>query len=176
MVCLSLFTIHYEFIQKFNIPAQKAFAWCTRYDPTDMEIMQENATREVQYIADHVLILKDTFVIEGKSVEKQKLVSIYPNRLTWTSTHLTGPNKYSQFLYEISALSEGESQLRFTASSLDYDVENKKDAERQGKKVSKMDAENWKLLAQEMEKDLNQKNVQLGSYGGSSNLRKGKQK
>ncbi len=160
MVCLPLFTIHYEFIQKFNIPAQKAFAWCTRYDPTDMKLMQEeNATREVQHIADHVLILKDTFIIEGKSVEKQKLVSLYPIRLTWTSTHLTGPNKHSQFLYEIFALSEGESQLRFTASSLDCEVENKNDAEKQGKKLSKMDSENWKMLAQKMEKDLNRKNV-----------------
>lgn len=155
MVNLIPCTIHYEFIQKFNVSAQRAFVWCTDYRPDDMKLMkEENATRRVQRIANDVLILFDTFVNnERKSIEKQKLVCIYPKRLTWTSTHLTGPNKHSQFIYEVTALAEGKSQLKFTALSLDYENRNKEDTERKSKAVKKLDAEKWKLLAEEMEKD-----------------------
>ena len=156
MVDLKPCTIHYEFIQKLNIPAQRAFSWCTDYYPSDVALMQEkNATRKVQRIADGVVILIDTFVDDwGKSIEKQKLVCLYPARLTWTGTHLTGPNKHSQFLYEISALSEGKSQLKFTASSLEYQIENKTDAEKRGIELKKTDSETWRLLAHEMEKEI----------------------
>lgn len=150
--------IHYEFTQKFNIPAQQAFDWCTDYHPDDMKLMQEkNAARKVQSIADDVVILTDTFVNEGKSVEKQKLVCLYPERLMWTSTHLTGPYRHSQFLYEITAQTAGKSQLKFTALSLDYQVEDREQAERRSKDLKKLDSETWKLLTQEMEKELKRK-------------------
>jgi len=149
-------TIHYEFVQKFNVSAQRAFAWCTDYNPDDMELMhEENATREVLNVADDVIILIDTFADDArKSSEKRKLVCLYPKRLMWTSTHLTGPNKHSQFLYEITALNEGESQLKFTALSLDNKNRNKEDAEKESRALRKMDAETWKLLAKEMEKEI----------------------
>lgn len=154
------YVIHYEFIQEFNVPAQKAFAWCTDYRPEDMTLMREkNAIRKVQRIADDVVILLDTFNREGKSVEKQKLVCIYPTRFMWSSTHLAGPNKHSQFLYEITPLTAGRSQLKFTALSLDYQLLNREAAERRSKELGKMDAENWKLMAREMDKELNQEST-----------------
>ena len=156
MVDLIPCTIHYEFIQKFNVSAQRAFAWCTDYNPDDMELMhKENATRKVQNVANDVLVLIDTFADDAtKGSEKRKLVCLYPKRLMWTSTHLTGPNKHSQFLYEIAALNEGKSQLKFTALSLDNKNRNKKDVEKESKALRKIDAETWKLLAQEMEKEI----------------------
>ncbi len=147
--------IHYEFIQKFNLPALKAYAWCVDYQPQDMALMQEeHATRKVQRVADNVLILTDTFVAEGKSVEKQKLICLFPDRLTWTSTHLTGPYVHSQFLYEITSQTEGNSQLTFTALSLDYQVKTKEAALKRSRELRKMDAATWKLLAEAMEKEL----------------------
>ncbi len=149
-------TIHYEFVQNFNVAAEEAFAWCTDYRPDDMTRMQEtDATRKVKPIAEDVLILFDTFSNRsGKTVEKQKLVCLYPRRLSWTSTHLAGPNIHSQFLYEITTLSDGKSQLKFTALSLDYKIENDVEAKKLAVQLRQMDSENWRLLAQEMQKEL----------------------
>lgn len=155
-----LYAMHYEFVQEFNVSAEKAFDWCTDYQAEDMALMhEENAKRKVQRIADDVVILLDTFNREGKSVEKQKLVCLYPARLMWTSTHLTGPNKHSQFLYEITPLKAGRSQLKFTASSLDYQILNSEAAGTRSEELRKMDAETWKRLAREMDKELNQENA-----------------
>jgi hypothetical protein len=131
------------------------FAWCTNYQPSDMALIQkENAMRKIQHIADNVVILVDTFTGDGECVEKQKLVCLYPARLTWTSTHVAGPNKYSQFLYEITPLNAGQSQLKFTAASLDCQIEDKETAQKRSIELRKIDAETWKLLAHEMEKEL----------------------
>jgi hypothetical protein len=72
---------------------------------------EENAERHITRITVRTLILNDTFHLSGGAVEKQKLVQLYPEKLSWTSTHLTGPNMYSQFLYRITPKGEDESTL-----------------------------------------------------------------
>ncbi len=148
--------IRYSFAQRFNVPAHKAYEWCTDYAPSDLALMEEEkATREVRRISRDSIILVDTFVVEGKPVVKQKLVCFYPDLLTWTSTHLTGPNKYSQFLYEITSQTNGRSRLTFTALHLDYSIkEGKEEAERLAKVLRNVDSDIWKHLAKEMEKEL----------------------
>jgi hypothetical protein len=150
--------VHYGFSQSFNVSARKAFEWCTDYGPGDMALMrEENATREVQHVSDDVILLNDTYAIEGKTVVKQKLVCLYPNRLTWTSTHLTGPNRHSQFLYEIVTQNDGQCCLNFTGLYLNHSNKEGaegKEVERLAKELKKMDSENWKLLAKKMEKEL----------------------
>lgn len=150
--------IHYGFGQSFSVSARRAFEWCTDYGPGDMALMrEENATREVQRISDDTIVLIDTHVSEGKSTVKQKLVCLYPSRLMWTSTHLTGPNKYSQFLYEITPETDRTCRLTFTGLSLDYSIKRlgEKGVGQLAKGLEKMDSEIWKLLAKEMEKELN---------------------
>jgi hypothetical protein len=135
--------IHYSFVQEFKVSARRAFEWCTDYAPSDMTLVnEENATREVQRVSSDSVILVDTFVVAGKPVVKQKLVCLYPDRLMWTSTHLTGPNKYSQFLYEIASKSDEQSCLTFTALPLDYDVKTDEEAERLAKKLKLTNSEN----------------------------------
>jgi hypothetical protein len=155
---LMLRAVHYGFSQSFNVSARKAYEWCTDYGPGDMALMrEENATREVHHISGDVILLNDTYTIEGKTVVKQKLVCLYSNRLTWTSTHLTGPNRYSQYLYEIVPQNGGQCCLNFTGLYLNHTIKEaseEKEAERLAKDLKKMDSENWKLLAKEMEKDL----------------------
>ncbi len=147
--------IRYRFRQKFNVPALKAYEWSTDYEPTDMTLMQQgNAKRKVQRISRDSLILVDTFVVEGKPIAKQKLVCLYPDRLMWTSTHVTGPNKYSQFLYEITSETDEQSCLTFTALSVDYNVKSDAEAGELAERLNRMDSETWKLLAKHMEKDL----------------------
>ena len=93
--------IYYHFQQHFNVPARKAFEWCTTYTPGDHALMGEkDVSRKIENINDRTIILSDTFNIGADNqIEKQKLVQIYPEILFWTSTHLTGPAKHSQFIY-----------------------------------------------------------------------------
>jgi hypothetical protein len=141
--------VRYYFSQRFAFPAQKAFDWCTDFDPKDHVLMGEmNSERQVSYITDDTIILKDVFLTPLGSVEKEKLVQLYPNRLSWTSTHLTGPNKYSQFLYKITSEGKSFSALNFTALHIEYD--EKADAKLLADRLCKEDAAAWKLLAKAM--------------------------
>ncbi len=96
-------SIQYHFVQSFPVSARKAYDWCTDYDSADHLLMgDKDARRQVTHFTDCTIILTDTFLIGGERIEKQKLVQFYPDRLIWIATHLTGPIKYSQFIYEIS--------------------------------------------------------------------------
>jgi hypothetical protein len=149
--------IQYRFSQRFPVPAQKAYKWCTDYSPEDHVLMGDAAAeRHITRITDTTVILTDTFHTSKGDVEKQKLVQLYPERLSWVSTHLTGPNKYSQFIYEISAEGNGASRLDFTALHLEYEKENldSEAIKSLADKLKKEDSETWKLLAKAMAKEL----------------------
>ena len=145
--------IRYYFSQRFAVPAQKAFDWCTDFDPKDHVLMGDSdAKRQVSHITDDTIILKDVFLSSSGPLEKQKLVQLYPNRLSWTSTHLTGPNKYSQFLYKITSQGKGFSTLNFTGLHIEYD--EKVDTKQLAERLCREDADAWKLLPKAMEENL----------------------
>ena len=152
--------IRYHFSHPFKISARQAYAWCTDFTPEDQALMQEeNATREIQHVSEGTVILVDTYRTGGKAVVKQKLVCMFPEKVTWTSTHLTGPYRYSQFLYQITPETDRTCCLEFTANFLDY---TKKDAdkaeiEKLAREEHGIDADNWRLLAGIMEKEINKK-------------------
>jgi hypothetical protein len=149
--------IRYRFSQRFPVPASKAYKWCTNYSPEDHVLMgDEAAKRQITRVTDATIILTDTFHTDKGDVEKQKLVQLYPNRLSWVSTHLTGPNKYSQFIYEISAEGDGASRLDFTALHLEYEKENldSEGVKSLADKLKKEDSAAWELLAKAMTKEL----------------------
>ena len=146
-------TVQYHFIQPFVVSAQRAFGWCTDFDPKDHALMGDaGVKRQILRISDATFILKDVFHSASGTVEKQKLVQLYPDKLTWTSTHLTGPNKHSQFLYEILPQGEGASVLKFTANHIEY--KEKVDAQLLANQLCKEDAATWKLLAKAMADEL----------------------
>ena len=150
-------SVRYQFTQQFAVPAKKAFQWCTDYEPGDHLLMGEkNAKRKVTHLTDATIILTDIFETSSGNVEKQKLVQLYPEKLAWISTHLAGPNKYSQFIYEISAKGENASSIQFTGLHLEYEKANlsKGDANSFANKLCKEDSEAWKLLAKAMKKEL----------------------
>jgi hypothetical protein len=145
-------SVRYRFTQVFAVPAQKAFEWCTDFHPSDNQLMGDcSAERQISHVADGVLILKDTFQTAGGMVEKQKLVHLYPDQLSWTSTHLTFTHKHSQFLYIITPEGKDASTLTFIGHHLEYD--EKADAQQLSKRLCKEDADAWKLLAKAMEKN-----------------------
>ena len=146
-------TIRYQFTQILPASAKRAFEWCTSFDPQDHALMgEEGAERQVTHVTDTTLILRDAFTKATGKVEKEKLVQLYPDQLFWVSTHLTGPNKHSQFLYQISPVGEEASALDFTGLHLDY--EKKTGAKALSEKLCREDADAWKLLAKAMAAEL----------------------
>ena len=99
--------------------------------PGDHALMGEkDVSRKIENITDRTIILTDTFNIDADNqIEKQKLVQIYPEILFWSSTHLTGPAKHSQFIYRITVGAVDNSHLDFTGLLLDYENEKISDAE-----------------------------------------------
>jgi hypothetical protein len=156
-----LIAVRYDFCQHFAISAHKAYQWCTDFTPEDHALMGEDKIeRQVKHLTDTTVILKETLQTNERNVEKQKLVQLYPNRLCWISTHLTGPNKYSQFIYEITAEGKSASRLNFTALHIEHEEETpKENADLLAEKLCNYDSNVWKLLAQSMEKELNKKNL-----------------
>jgi hypothetical protein len=111
------------------------------------------AERQITHLADGVLILKDSFNSVAGTIEKQKLVHLYPDQYRWTSTHLAGPNKHSQFLYKITSQSKNTSFLTFKALHLEYN--QKEDAKLLAGRLCKEDAYARKLLEGAMVEDKN---------------------
>jgi hypothetical protein len=150
-------SIRYCFSQRFSVPTRKAYQWCTDYGPEDHTLMgDEAAERQITRVTDTTIILTDIFHTSSGPVEKQKLVQLYPDRLRWISTHLTGPNRYSQFIYEISAEGNAASRLDFTALHLEYEKEklDSEDIKSLAGKLKEEDSAAWKLLARAMTKEL----------------------
>jgi hypothetical protein len=115
---------------------------------------EASAERQITRVTDATIILTDTFHTNSGNVEKQKLVQLYPDRLLWVSTHLIGPNKYSQFIYEISAEGNSASRLDFTALHLEYENLDSEAIKSLAGKLKKEDSAAWKLLAKAMIKEL----------------------
>jgi hypothetical protein len=148
-------SIRYCFSQRFSVSAREAYDWCTDYAPQDHVLMgDESAERQITRLTEDTVILTDIFHVGTGTVEKQKVVHLYPDSLRWVSTHLTGPNKYSQFIYEISAEGNDASRLDFTALHLEYATLDSEDVKSLADKLRREDSGAWKLLAKAMAKEL----------------------
>ena len=152
-------SLRYNFSQRFNVPAQEAYKWCTDYDPGDLPLMGENGKSKIEWISEDAVMLSDTIRKEdGTTVAKKKLVRLDPSTLSWTNTHVGGPYKYSQFWYRIVPEGKEGSRLEFTGLQLEnFDMENKQSTKILASKLRKEDSGAWKLLAKELHKDLVQK-------------------
>jgi hypothetical protein len=88
-------------------------------------------------------------------VTKTKLVRINKTSISWTNTHVSGPNLHSQFLYRIAPEGKRASRLFFTGLLVCYSVKHL--SERALRHVAKterrVDSMAWKHLAKAMERD-----------------------
>jgi hypothetical protein len=150
------FTVHFGFSQRFPFSAAEAYKWCTDYDAGDIALEGLKGVRRVEWTDDDTVILTDTIDVDGRKVSKVKVVRLYPKLLFWTNTRISGPGKYSQFIYQI--VSEGEN-----ASRLDYNGAQVEEAEKipsssevaaMSKRLRKEDSQAWVNLAAAMKKDL----------------------
>ena len=148
-------SVRYGFSQSFDFPAKMAFDWCTDYRPDDWARMGKEGKRRIRRINEDTLILVDTVTGEDGPVAKQRLVRLNPERLAWTNTHLAGPNKHSQFWYQIVSRGRGKSRLDFTGLQVNYG--KRPPAARIAEMAEELkadDSRTWTLLAKEMRKDL----------------------
>jgi len=151
-----VYSLLYHFSQIFAMPPLEAYKWCTNYDPNDLTLMQQKGKREITHITENTIILTDTFYDQKGTIKKKKLIQLYPDRLSWTNTHLSGPNKYSQFLYEIKPEKEGLSRLNYIGLQMEHKklkLDKKEIATREAEQMNE-DAAIWKIIAEEMEKHL----------------------
>lgn len=148
--------VRYCFRQDFAVSAEAAFGWCIDYTPQDHALMgNSGAQRQIRVITESTLIIIDTFSTRQGPVEKQKLVDLYPESLSWSATHLTGPNKYSQFQYKITPDGDNASHLDFIGLQLFCDKDlSAEEIGQLAESLRKEDSKTWQLLAQAMAKDL----------------------
>ena len=146
------YSVKYRFVQRFNVPAEQAYKWCTDYDPRDIELMGDRGRRAIGKISESTLILDDTFVLgKSRTAKRRRLVQLYPETMSWVSTHLIGPNKHSQFIYQIVPEGRRASHLEFRGHQVEY---GKKKIPGLANRLKTADSAEWKKLAREMENDL----------------------
>ena len=150
-----MLTIRYDFSQQFDVPAEDAFKWCTDYREDDFSLMEMKGQRQIKKVSDDVIILTDIIHSNGKSTIKKKLVRLDAKRFFWSNTHLAGPNKHSQFLYQIIPM-KSKSRLEFTGLQVNYSKTklSQKEINLIKREAEEEDSAIWKRLAKAMEKDL----------------------
>ena len=149
------YSIHYKFSQPFDFPARAAYDWCIDYQPDDWKRMGKKGTRRIKRLNEDTLILTDTVTDKGSPVTKRRLVRLNPERLSWTNTHLAGPNKHSQFWYRIVEEGDGRSRLDFLGLQVNYGKPpSPADIAKMAEGLKADDKGMWLLLAEEMGKDL----------------------
>jgi len=112
-------SLRYSFRQPLHAPADAAFAWCTDYGPSDGPLFAERTERSVRRLGVGALVLSDTTYPNGRRRRIRRLVRIDPARRSWTSTHLDGPFRHSQFWYRIVPTGPHGSRLEFVGLSLE---------------------------------------------------------
>jgi len=145
-------SITYKFGQLLPAPARQAYLWCTDYKPDDLALMGMKGRRKIERLSSDTIILRETVERGGKKIRKIKLVKLDPANLSWYNIQISGPNKYSAFLYQIHPINRRMSKLNFTGLMVFYSksqltprvIKEIANAERKG------DAMAWKLLAQVM--------------------------
>jgi len=147
------FSVHYKFSQHFDVPARKAYDWCTAYDPSDIELGGQKGSRSIRWLNDTALVLTDSYFTGKSKVVKRRLIKLYPESLWWTNTRISADGKYSQFLYQILP-EPGGSRLVFTGNQIFAGTAGASRRAALARQLAKEDAELWRVYAKEMAKDL----------------------
>jgi hypothetical protein len=148
-------TIRYGFSQNFAVLPKQAYLWCTDFSSQDPQLLgYVIAERQVAPLSDGLILLVDVSHAAQGSVEKQKLVHLYPDQLSWVLTHITGPTKHSQFRYEIIEDASG-CHLNYEALHVEYEKDGMTQDEKLqlAKTLCKKDSDMWQLLAVAMQQE-----------------------
>ena len=149
-------SVSYKFNQQFSVPAQEAFDWCTDYQPSDIALMGEAGKRKINKVTGDTVILEEQVVQNGKTIKKLKLIKLNRRTLSWHNIQLQGPNKYSEFIYEIVSIGRRRSRLTFTGLLLVYAKKriNQQKLRQIANTERTYDSRAWKRLARAMAEEL----------------------
>jgi hypothetical protein len=150
--------VDYGFTIRLPAPRDRAFRWATDYQAGDLALMGFRARRRVEHLTTNTLLLTDSFDSDpfasrpGGRVVKVKLVHLWPARWSWTSTHLSGPTRRSQFLYELIPDGRGHSRLRYTG--LQVERSSAQTVAQRARQLRREDVGGWRKLSAAMGRDL----------------------
>ena len=150
-------TVQYHFRQRFPYPAERAFRWCLDFHKDDLRLEGTDGERKVVTVAADLLLLTDSFPLgRAGRLTKRKLVRIRAAEHAWTSTHLSGPHRHSQFWYRIVPDGRSRCHLDFTGLHVEPTRSQSTDSglRRLGDRLAREDAEAWRALARAMRRDL----------------------
>jgi hypothetical protein len=154
--------VTYHFTTDLPAPRPRAYRWATDYRSTDFRLSGLKARRKVERLAENLILLTDSFDVDpfdsrrGARTVKVKLVHLYPDRWAWTSTHVSGPALYSQFLYELTPRGPAASTLHFTGSQVERvdRAPTKSALARRARELRREDSQLWARLSAEFAKEL----------------------
>ncbi len=152
----------YRFSTRLPVSRAPAYRWATDYRPTDLSRVGLKATRQVRYLAENLILLTDRFEVDpfssrrGVRTVKEKLVHLYPDQWSWTSTHVSGPARYSQFLYELVPRGSAASTLHFTGSQVERTTRpvTRSSIDQRTRRLRREDSKLWARFAIEIARDL----------------------
>lgn len=87
---------------------------------------------------------------------KVKLVHLLPDRHAWTNTHLSGPARYSQFLYELHPGGRNGCRLHFTGLQVERVARpaTAREVTRRARELAREDSRAWRRLAAAMAREV----------------------
>jgi hypothetical protein len=158
---MALRRIPYTFSMTLPAPREWVYRWATDYRPADFELLGLRAHRRVERLADDLVLLTDSFDADpfsarpGGRTVKEKLVHLYPEHWSWVSTHLSGPAKGSQFLYELSSRGSRSTRIRYTGAQVERGSGRSSPATvaRRAKELREEDSRLWRNLARAMARE-----------------------
>ncbi|MGD0250755.1 MAG: hypothetical protein ABSB97_07740 [Thermoplasmata archaeon] len=152
---MPLHKTEYQFRVTLPASRERAFRWATDYRPTDLSLMGEEGRRHVEHLAENTILLTDIFRTARGPVTKVKLVHLLPDQFAWTNTHLAGPSRHSQFLYELLPTGRNRCQLRFTGLQVDHPARRPTASFVAGRarELVREDSATWRRLAAAMGRD-----------------------
>jgi len=156
---MQAFSVSYKFSQRFPVPAQEAFDWATDYQPNDLALMGEKGKRTIRKVTEDAIVLKEDITHADRKISKVKLVRLNPRALSWHNIHIRGPNKYSEFLYEINPEGKDQSRLTFTGLLVLYSKDrlSSQKLKQIANREKQYDSKAWKRLANAMAREYHSK-------------------
>ena len=142
-------SVRYTFTQSLALPAKEAFEWCTDYQPYDLAMMKEEGKRTIRKITEDTILLTESIPKKNKTITRTKLVRLNRPELSWSNTHISGPNRHSQFLYRILPEGKTRSRLFFRGLYVCYSSRPipRKQLQRIGREERRGDSTVWRHLA-----------------------------
>jgi hypothetical protein len=154
--------VPYSFTIRLPATRDRAFRWATDYRSGDLSLMGFEGRRKVENLTKNLILLTDSFdsdpfgVTPGGRVTKVKLVHLLPERRAWTSTHVVGPTRYSQFLYELVPEGRQSCRLHYTGFQVERAPRTAagRSIAQRARELRFEDYRAWRRLAADLRRDL----------------------